>query len=125
MFHYPSNSSDSRYRGLSVITQGQIERIYIRDLLRHQVLVERCSVIENFEVESDSLESHPVRARVKNTKNGEEETIESKYLIGAEGAASGLRKQLGIPFDGTTTNIHWGIMDCKFQTDYPYYSSFR
>ncbi|MCJ1479557.1 hypothetical protein MMC13_008243 [Lambiella insularis] len=124
MFHYPSNSSDSRYRGLSIISQGQIERIYIRDLLRHQILVERCSVVENFEVKSDSSESHPVRARVKNTKTGEEETIEAKYLVGAEGAASGLRKQLGVPFDGTTTDIYWGIMDCKFETDYPYITAF-
>lgn len=117
-------TSDSRYRGLHVISQGQVERIYIRDLLRHRVLVERSSVVDGFETESDSSSSYPVRARVKNMKTGQEETIEAKFLIGAEGAASGLRKQLGIPFDGTTTDIHWGIMDCKFETDYPYITTF-
>ena len=124
MFYRPSFSSDSRYRGLHVISQGQVERIYIRDLLRHQVLVERCSAIEDFKTDSSSSTSHPVRARVKNTKTGAEETIEAKYLVGAEGAASPLRKQLGIPFDGTTTDIHWGIMDCKLETDFPYITSF-
>ena len=124
MFHSSSFGSDSRYRGLHVISQGQVERIYIRDLLRHRILVERCSILGGFNIESDSLTSHPVRALVKNTKTGQEERIEAKYLIGAEGAASGLRKQLGIPFDGTTTDIHWGIMDCKFESDYPYISEF-
>ena len=124
MFYGPSFGSDSRYRGLHVISQGQVERIYIRDLLRHRILVERCSVIDGFDVESDFSTSHPVRALVKNTKTGKEERIEAKYLVGAEGAASGLRKQLGIPFDGTTTDIHWGIMDCKFESDYPYITEF-
>ena len=124
MFHGPSFGSDSRYRGLHVISQGQVERIYIRDLLRHRILVERCSVIDGFDVESDSSTSHPVRALVRNTKTWQEERIEAKYLVGAEGATSGLRKQLGIPFDGTTTDIHWGIMDCKFESDYPYITEF-
>ena len=69
--------------------------------------------------------SHPVQALVKNTKTGMEERIEAKYLVGAEGAASGLRKQLGIPFDGTAIDIHWGIMDCTFESDYPYIPEFR
>lgn len=117
-------ASDSRYRGLHVISQGQVERIYVRDLLRHRVLVERSSVVDGFESVSDSSSSHPVRVRVRNMKTAQEETIEAKFLVGAEGAASGLRKQLGIPFDGTTTDIHWGIMDCKFETDYPYITTF-
>ena len=124
MFYGPAFLSDSRYRGLHVISQGQLERIYIRDLLRHRILVERCSVIDGFDVKSDSSISHPVRALVKNTKTGKEEGIEAKYLVGAEGAASGLRKQLKIPFDGITTDIHWGIMDCKFESDYPHITTF-
>ena len=122
MFYSPSFGSDSRYRGLHVISQGQVERIYIRDLLRHRMLVERCSILNGFE--SDSSTSYPIRALVKNTKTGQEQRIEAKYLIGAEGATSGVRKQLGIQFDGTTTDIYWGIIDCKFESDYPYISEF-
>ena len=124
MYYSPSFSSDSRYRGLHVISQSQVERIYIRDLLRHRILVERCSVVDGFDVDSDSSTLYPVRALVKNTKTGKEEKIEAKYLVGAEGATSGLRKQLGIPFDGTTTDIHWAIMDCRFESDYPYITTF-
>lgn len=124
LFHGRSFYSDSRYGGTHIITQGQVEKIYIRDLLRHGILVERCSVVDGLDVENDTSTLYPVRALIKNTKTGKEERIEVKYCVGAEGAASSLRKQLGIPFDGTTTDIHWGIMECKFETDYPYITSF-
>ena len=124
MFYGPSFSSDSRFRGLHIISQGQIEKIYVRDLIRHRVLVERCTVIDDFEVRDESQSSHPVWATIRHTKSGRLRTVKAKYLVGAEGAASCIRKQLQIPFDGTTTDIHWGIMDCKFESDYPYISDF-
>ena len=90
IFYGPSFSSDSKYRGLHIISQGQVERIYIRELLTHRILVERCSAVDGFEVETDSSTLYPMRALVKNTKTGKEEIIEARYyLIDAEGAASG------------------------------------
>lgn len=120
LIHDRSHQSDSRYRGLHIITQGQLERIYIRDLIRHQKLVERSSTVEDFHVDSDSSLSHPVRVMVKNKKTGTEETIHAKFLVGSDGAASSIRKQLNIPFDGVSTDIYWGILDCIFETDFPY-----
>ncbi|KAL8823835.1 MAG: hypothetical protein Q9191_005513 [Dirinaria sp. TL-2023a] len=124
MLYGPTFLSDSRYRGLHVISQGQIEKIYVRDLMRHRALVERCTVIDSFEIRSERECSHPVLATIKHTKSGRLRTVKAKYLVGAEGAASSIRKQLQIPFDGTTTDIHWGIMDCKFESDYPYITTF-
>ncbi|KAL2018282.1 hypothetical protein VTK56DRAFT_986 [Thermocarpiscus australiensis] len=121
-----SHQSDSRYRGLHVITQGQIERIYIRDLLRHKSIVERSRSLAGFDVRNDQAGDHPgelqypVRATVRNHQTGEEEVIQAKFLVGCDGASSSVRKSLGIPFDGVTTDIYWGIMDCIFESDYPH-----
>ncbi|KAL8886460.1 MAG: hypothetical protein Q9205_007480 [Flavoplaca limonia] len=116
-----SHQSDSRYRGLHIITQGQLERIYVRDLVRHQVLVERQSSIVDFEVGLDQgPSSHPISIRLRNEKTGTEETIRSRFLIGSDGGASMIRKKLQIPFDGVSTDIYWGILDCKFESDYPH-----
>lgn len=116
-----SHQSDSRYRGLHVITQGQLERIYIRDLIRHQVLVERQTSIVDFDVGPDQApSSHPVTVKLRNEKTGTEETIRSKFVIGSDGGASVIRKKLQIPFDGVSTDIYWGILDCKFESDYPH-----
>lgn len=125
MFYKRTYQSDSRYRGVHIITQGQAERIYIRDLLRHQVLVERRAVVDGFEVQDDPSITHPVRATVRSLKSGNKETIRAKFLVGADGATSSIRKQLNIPFDGTNTDIYWAIMDCVFDTDYPYLTTFR
>lgn len=123
MFYGWSSQCDSRYRGIHIITQGQLERIYIRDLVRHKTLVERCTVVDSFEVEEDS--PYPVKATLKNLQTADEELIHAKYLVGGDGAGSSIREQLKIPFDGNTTDIYWAIMDCVFKTDYPYILNFR
>ena len=115
-----SHQSDSRYRGLHIITQGQLERVYIRDLKRHQKLVERSTVIEDFKVDDKSSPGYPVQATITNEKIGSQETVQAKFLVGADGAASGIRKKLQTPFDGVSTDIYWGILDCVFETDFPH-----
>ena len=115
-----SHQSDSRYRGLHIITQGQLERIYIRDLLRHQILVERETLIADFEVDPDSSTTHPVQIKLKNDRTGVDETVRAKFLVGSDGATSAIRKKLQIPFDGVSTDIFWGILDCILETDYPH-----
>lgn len=115
-----THQSDSRYRGLHIITQGQLERIYIRDLLRHQVLVERETLVSDFEVESGLSTTHPIRIELKNDRTGANETVRAKFLVGSDGAASSIRKKLQIPFDGVSTDIFWGILDCIFESDYPH-----
>ena len=116
-----SHQSDSRYRGLHIITQGQLERIYIRDLLRHRILVERATVATDFHVEEESAGvERPVCATLKDERSGKEETVRAKFLIGSDGAASLVRKKLGLSFDGVSTDIYWGILDAKFESDYPH-----
>ncbi|RYP38828.1 hypothetical protein DL767_002432 [Monosporascus sp. MG133] len=119
-----SHQSDSRYRGLHVITQGQVERIYIRDLLRHKSIVERNCVLDEFSVEAtgDDVERdlYPVRATIHNERTGEKQSVQAKFLVGCDGGASKIRKTINIPFDGVSTDIYWGIMDCVFETDYPH-----
>ncbi|XXH03673.1 hypothetical protein Hte_010078 [Hypoxylon texense] len=119
-----SHQSDSRYRGLHIITQGQVERIYVRDLARHKAIVERSSVLENYTVESGSDDPYPVHATIKNQRTGESQAVQAKYIVGSDGAASTIRKSLSIPFDGVSTDIYWGIMDCLFVSDYPHAWSF-
>jgi len=118
-----SHQSDSRYRGLHIITQGQIERIYVRDLTRHKALVERNSILANYTIDSRGEEEggqHPIRATIRNERTGKESVVRAKFLIGSDGAASSVRKSLKVPFDGVSTDIYWGIMDCIYESDYPH-----
>jgi phenol 2-monooxygenase len=127
LFHSDQPTSDSRYKGAHVITQGQFERIYIRDLLRHRSIVERETLVERFQVlEGDVTKpSHPVQVTLKNVATGAEDSVRAKYLIGADGAASSIREQMNVEFDGLATDIYWAIIDCRFKTDYPHMYGLR
>ncbi|KDQ24257.1 hypothetical protein PLEOSDRAFT_1067151 [Pleurotus ostreatus PC15] len=119
-----SHQSDSRYRGLHIITQTAIEHIYIRDLLRHKKLVERRTTVKSFTVDESGDDSHPVSVTLINEDTGEQEVVRAKHLVGSDGGNSTIRKQAGIPFEGETTDIHWGILDAVFETDYPHANVF-
>ncbi|KAJ5478338.1 hypothetical protein N7530_003847 [Penicillium desertorum] len=124
LHHGHSHQSESRYRGLHIITQGQIERVFVRDLLRHKVLVERATTLKKYDVDSALAAStdpstHPLHCVIED-RQGRETVVQAKFLIGSDGASSAIRHKLQIPFDGISTNIYWGIMDCKFETDYPH-----
>ncbi|RAH42804.1 FAD binding domain-containing protein [Aspergillus brunneoviolaceus CBS 621.78] len=101
--------------------KGQLERIFVRDLLRHQVLVERCTTLQEYRVsESPGDPERPVRAVIRDNRTGETETVRAKFLVGSDGAASMIRKKLNIPFHGVSTDMCWGIMDGIFESDYPH-----
>lgn len=56
------------------------------------------------------------------TRNGEtekEETIMCKYLIGADGGRSFVRRALDVPFDGSTTEDKWVTVDGVIEMDMP------
>ena len=108
------------YQGLHGVTQSQIERIFIRDLLRHGILIERDTHMLDWSVSDDASLSHPVTATIREGADGLEDTIHAKFLVGADGASSSIRRKLNIPFDGVSTDIYWGILDCKFKSDYPH-----
>ncbi|KAJ6051940.1 hypothetical protein N7460_002474 [Penicillium canescens] len=117
LHHGRSHQSESRYRGLHIITQGQIERIFVRDLLRHKVLVERATTLKEYTVDDPS--PYPIHCMLAD-EEGRETEVQAKFLIGSDGASSAIRHKLQIPFDGISTDIYWGIMDCVFETDYPH-----
>jgi len=52
--------------------------------------------------------------------DGKEETVKTKYVIGADGAHSIVRSQLKIPFGGKTYQESLFVLDCKAEVDLPH-----
>ncbi|WP_211273385.1 FAD-dependent monooxygenase, partial [Streptomyces hirsutus] len=61
--------------------------------------------------EQDGPEGEEITARVRDHATGAERTLKSRYLVAADGAHSGVRDALGIPFDGEVfghyVNVHF------------------
>lgn len=54
-------------------------------------------------------------------EKGTTKTIHAKYVIGAEGAHSWVRRQLGFQMVGSSSKAVWGVIDVALDTDFPEY----
>lgn len=67
-------------------------------------------------------EEYPVKVTLRHTageREGEERTVRAKYVIGCDGARSGVRKAIGRTLAGDASNHAWGVMDVVANTDFP------
>ncbi|WP_127476771.1 FAD-dependent monooxygenase [Microbacterium sulfonylureivorans] len=65
---------------------------------------------------------HPVEVRVRHTageRAGEERTVRAKYVVGCDGARSGVRAAIGRQHVGGISAHAWGVMDVLVNTDFP------
>jgi phenol 2-monooxygenase len=66
--------------------------------------------------------NHPVLVHLVGTageRDGAPRSIRAKYVIGADGARSGVRHAIGLSLDGDQANHAWGVMDVLAVTDFP------
>ncbi|NOR32493.1 MAG: 3-hydroxybenzoate 4-monooxygenase [Sulfitobacter sp.] len=69
----------------------------------------------------DSVE-YPVKVIVEHAPDGTPpvtETIHARYVIGCDGARSGVRRAIGRDLVGDAANQAWGVMDVLVETDFP------
>jgi phenol 2-monooxygenase (NADPH) len=75
------------------------------------------------EVDTGGSSEYPVTVTVRHMKNlsqtGESSTIRAKYVVGCDGARSGVRTASGLELAGDVTNESWGVMDVLAVTDFP------
>ncbi|MGO1550438.1 MAG: FAD-dependent monooxygenase, partial [Nesterenkonia sp.] len=78
--------------------------------------------IEFLDLKDTGDGEYPVEVRVRHTaaeREGEERTIRAKYVLGADGARSGVRGAIGRKLEGKRANHAWGVMDVLAKTDFP------
>ncbi|MCK8675395.1 FAD-dependent monooxygenase [Rhodococcus sp. HM1] len=72
--------------------------------------------------ETDSGSEYPVYVTLAHTAGERaEETFEvrTRYLVGADGAHSRVRRSIGCRFEGHSANHAWGVIDALADTDFP------
>ena len=65
---------------------------------------------------------YPVEVRVRyaaGERAGEERTVRAKYVVGCDGARSGVREAIGRKHVGNFAAHAWGVMDVLVNTDFP------
>ncbi|KAF3398265.1 3-hydroxybenzoate 4-monooxygenase [Penicillium rolfsii] len=74
---------------------------------------------EDFAVENGAKEDFKVTSRLTQVSSGDAVTVRSKYIVGADGGSSLVRRLAGIPFEGDSTNLKWVRIDGYFKTNMP------
>lgn len=65
---------------------------------------------------------HPVEVTLRRSggpEQGRERTVWARYVLGADGARSGVREAIGCIMEGDRANHAWGVMDVLAVTDFP------
>ncbi|KAF2189733.1 hypothetical protein K469DRAFT_736999 [Zopfia rhizophila CBS 207.26] len=110
---------DARYPFTTLLHQGLIERVFIEDIEKHGVQIQRPWTITGFK--NDGKDSnYPVEVSLAHVDGTLKETVRAKYLFSGEGARSFVRDQLGIKIHHKDPIAHvWGVMDGVVRTDFP------
>lgn len=73
-------------------------------------------------LEVDDDAEYPVTVTLVHTTGpaeGTERTVRAKYVVGADGARSQVRRSIGCTLAGDKANHAWGVMDVLANTDFP------
>ena len=89
---------DARYPFTTLLHQGHIERVFIADLEKHGVEIQRPWIIKDFRTDPKSDPDYPVEVELEKVDGSYQQKIRTKYLFGGEGARSFVRQQLGVNF---------------------------
>ncbi|KAF5351297.1 hypothetical protein D9758_008005 [Tetrapyrgos nigripes] len=116
----------ARYPFEVTLHQGAIEAIFLDSMKEMGVEVNRPIRPTTIQISEDKNyhDGHPVRVVLKlleGTGNDEEdsEVVYAKYVVGADGAHSWVRKSFDIAMEGEQTDYVWGVIDMIPDTDFP------
>ena len=102
-----------------IVNQARIHD-YLLDFMEHsptRLAPDYGLEFSGLEVDRDS--DHPVTATLRDVETGETRTVRAKYLVGTDGARSGVRKAIGHELRGDAAGHAWGVMDILAETDFP------
>ncbi|RAK89211.1 putative efflux pump antibiotic resistance protein [Aspergillus costaricaensis CBS 115574] len=114
----PDVAVPARFQHEVTIHQGRIERILETDLLRYSKRgVQRDTKLLDVKIDEDGDSEFPVVAEIETA--GQRRTVRSKYLVGADGAHSVVRRCMGLKLVGESLDHIWGVVDLVVDTDFP------
>ncbi|KAH9945763.1 FAD binding domain-containing protein [Amylocystis lapponica] len=127
--HAPDvNAKTARYPFECTLHQGAIEAIFLDSMHSLGVDVERpvtpVSIkLSESEEELKDPQSHPVRIVLRHLEpvqgQSDTEIVHAKFVLGADGAHSWVRKNFGIAMEGEQTDYIWGVIDMIPETNFP------
>ena len=111
-----------------ILNQARVHDFYLEKMAKSATrLVPHYSRrLAKLERSPDESLQYPVTAQFERQdegqnkgQGGELETIRARYVVGCDGARSGVRHSMGLSLKGESANHAWGVMDILVNTDFP------
>ncbi|KDR69199.1 hypothetical protein GALMADRAFT_77605 [Galerina marginata CBS 339.88] len=114
-------AESARYPFEVTLHQGAIESIFSDSMRCFGVEVSRPVVPTSIQLSEDESKlndpnAYPIRVELLQV---ETEIVHAKFVVGADGAHSWVRKSIGIIMEGEQTDYIWGVVDLTPDTDFP------
>ncbi|KAH7024852.1 FAD binding domain-containing protein [Microdochium trichocladiopsis] len=117
---FMENIKDTTYDFTLVLRQMYTEEIFREKLESVGASYYQAMQCIDFEVdETASSGQYAVTSTFEDKRSGEKKQLRSKYIVGADGGRSFVRRHAGIPFDGDTSEDKWIRIDGIVETDMP------
>jgi phenol 2-monooxygenase len=113
----------ARFKHEVTIHQGRIERILEDNLNTYSPnRVHRSTTFVDFQMDADGDAEFPLTVELEEERpdgTKARKTVRSKYVVGADGAHSQVRRSMGLELAGETTDHIWGVVDFVAETNFP------
>ena len=117
---FMEDMKDTKWDFALVLRQKYQEEIFRRALKKHGVVLDAPYALTDIQVlENVAPGGYGVLATIEHGKTKAKSTVKCKYLVGADGGKSFVRRAMNIPFDGTSSEDKWVRVDGVIETDLP------
>ncbi len=107
-----------------ILNQARVHDFYLEIMQRSasRLVPHYSRRLAGLEGAQDGVSDYPVTASFERQDAGHEgkiEMIRARYVVGCDGARSGVRQSIGLALKGDSANHAWGVMDVLVVTDFP------
>ncbi len=111
-----------------ILNQARVHDFYLEIMERSasRLVPHYSRRLAGLERAQEGVSDYPVTARFERqdaghlqASGGEVETIRARYVVGCDGARSGVRQAIGLALKGDSANHAWGVMDVLVVSDFP------
>jgi phenol 2-monooxygenase len=119
-WHFMENMKDTVWDFALVLRQKYQEEIFRRAVREEGGILEGGVELIGIEVdEGTSVGGMRITATIKDIAAGKTTQVKCRYLVGADGGRSFVRRALNIPFDGSSSEDKWVRIDGVISTNLP------
>lgn len=117
---FMENMKDTKWDFALVLRQKYQEEIFRNALKRHGVELDAPCELTGVDILGNvGPNGHKVVATIEHGTTKVKSIVKCKYLVGADGGRSFVRRAMDIPFDGSSSDDKWVRVDGIIETDLP------